>query len=140
MEVNRANQAQAYQDEQKWASYNKERRSQNELEIAHTDAEHQRELDSKTAYHKKQMEEMSQAYKVELTRMREGYEKELANEQKNYEKTLKAETGSHEKEFERIRERERARIDAYKRNQDETIEKLHEKYQLAQDELKARNS
>jgi hypothetical protein len=51
----------------------------------------------------------------------------------------KSEKEGHDKEFEKVREREKMRIETYKKNQDAAIEKMHEQYLVAQDEMAKNN-
>jgi hypothetical protein len=140
MDVNRSNQTQLAKEEERWASYMAERRSQQNSDETNLDAEYGKKAEALTHGHQSQLEEMDKAFKVDLSRQREGFEKALAEDQKSHEKILKTEAESHEKEFEKVRERERARIDLYRRNQDEQLEKLHDKYQAASEDMQKHNS
>ena len=65
--------------------------------------------------------------------------RKLAEIRKDFEIQIKTEKDNEEKEFQKMREREKGRVEAYKKNQDVAIEKLHEKYQIAQDEMNRNN-
>ena len=53
---------------------------------------------------------------------------------------MTVEKAAAEKEFDKLQEREKTRMETYRKNQEQNLEKLHEKYQAATEEMQKRNT
>ena len=133
--ANISNQNKAYMTEDKAAqSMIDQRRAQHGEKLEELEVDHKKELESLQKQHETQRKELTKAYEVELSQESKAHAKELDEVHKSMDKELEITKISYNKEFEKIAEREHQRVDSYKKNQDLVIEKLHDKYQAAQED------
>src|SRR5690349_16298987 len=111
MEISRENRTQQF-EEDRYKQYLAERKQQQAAEIDSLDAEHKNRIENLTKAYGKEENDLEDAYKVELKHKVEMNDAKLAQVQKEYEQALKSEKESHDKEFEKMRVRERTRIES----------------------------
>ncbi|MBC7692309.1 MAG: hypothetical protein H7222_11140 [Methylotenera sp.] len=135
MSTSISNQNKAYMTEDKAAqSMLDQRRIQQGEKLEDLEQDHKKELESLQKQHETQRKDLAKAYDVELSQESKSHAKDLDEARKSMEKELEITKVSYNKEFEKIAEREHQRVDTYKKNQDLVIEKLHDKYQAAQED------
>ncbi len=135
MEVSKSYTQQMTSDEERFRSYMDRRRSEQAAELDALEADHKREVDALTSRKESALTDVDKAYRVEIGRREETRNKDLDAARRHHQEALKQEKAAHDAEFEKVREREQARVEEYRKNQDDVIAKLHLKYQETMDEM-----
>lgn len=136
MDVSRSDTArQQYYEEDQFNKYVAQRKQQQADELTALDEEHKKNLENLAKTYKKDETDVDHDYRVELKRTVDMNEEKIAALQKDYEQQIKDVKAGHDKEFDKIGERERKRIEAYKKNQDVNMTKLHDHYIATEAEM-----
>jgi len=90
--------------------------------------------------YKKEKTEIEKSFTVSLSEESRHQAERLEDLRKNHTTEYESEKKKLDAEFEKMNVRERARVDNYQKKQEENLTKLHDRYQIAQDELRKQNS
>ena len=139
MEVSKNQASDTMQSEERFQKYVIARKEQQDAAIAQLDQEEKKEIDVLSAQHKKRLEEMDRGYAVELSRHSKELDEKLKSELQAQESRVKQAQKEGDMAFEKIQEREHARIENYRKNQEERMAKLHAGFVGAEDDMKKKN-
>lgn len=106
---------------------------------AQRETQHRQELESMQKRHEERVAEMEKAYELEISRKAEQHARDLTQVNQGLDEELKTRKRDREQEFSKLEERERTRTENFMKKQESILQRLHEKYQLAQDDIERRN-
>lgn len=135
MEITKTRYNQLERDEENFQTHVKQRKEAQVQSVDELEKEHIEEMKKMAEHFAKQRDEMKKAYEVEISRDAALYDEKLTDLRKSGEDRLKEEKTAQEKAFDGLQLRERAKIDSYRKNQEDIVTKLHEEYQTASESL-----
>jgi hypothetical protein len=139
MEIKKADIVQLQKQEESFRKYRDDLKNQHEKSLQELQNHHEAELKKVDTQFKNERKQIEGAYKVTLSKEVEGKKDELNKMLSEHEKQKAIIEKQHKEEFEKLAARENARAESYRKNQEKTLSKLHEKYQYAQDEMNKNN-
>ncbi len=129
-------QAQQAHDERQFQKYASERKTSQQRKVEDMESEHIKQIEDLTKQHAQQLEEIQKAYKVELSRTQEQIAEDLQKLRDAGDKRIEREKATYEETSEKLAARERAKVEHIRKNGENNIQSLHEKYQRAQEQMK----
>ena len=126
-------------DDARMRQYAEQRKAENYQELQTLDDQHKRELVDLTEKFEKDKKELEKAFQVSLSTEAKQQNEQIETLRKKHEEDLSHLKTNNEKELVAEEKRSHDKTESFRHKQDEVIQRLHARYQAAQDEIRKQN-
>ncbi len=126
-------------DEQRYSQHLEQRKTAHAKELRDLEESQNNEITTVVDRFKKEKEEIEKSFKVSLSEESKHQAEILEKIRSNHNEEYSKEKKKFDTEFEKMNVRERQRVENYQKKQEENISRLHDRFQIAKDEMKKQN-